>query len=161
MGIATRITKRTAIIGSAIALAAVGGGIAFAAWTSAGNGNGSASASTAVDVTISAGTPSTALYPNIPAVNVLVNVANPNPYAVNLTALTGTVTVDAAHNTCNLASVHFVPTAAAINVAGGTVAVPGVANDQTAGTITMDNTANNNCQGATFTVALTGTATSA
>lgn len=158
MGIATRITKRTAIIGSAIALAAVGGGIAFAAWTSAGNGNGTASASSAVDVTISAGTPSTALYPNVAPVNVLVNVGNTNPYAVDLTglALSGPITVDAGHSACNVSSLHFLASGATIHVLGA-----GTATDQVAGTITMDNSATNACQGASFSVPLTGTATSA
>jgi len=153
MGIA-KLTKRTAVIGSAIAVAAVGGGIAFAAWTSNGAGTGSASADTAHTVNLSPGTISSQLlFPGAHDVPVKVNVDNPNGYAVDLTQISGIVSGPA---NCNaVAAVPFTAAQQPVHVAAG------ASTDVLIGTLAMTNDAAPACAGGTFTVTLSATATSA
>ncbi|GAA3449410.1 hypothetical protein [Dactylosporangium matsuzakiense] len=152
MGIASRITKRTAVIGtvSAVALA---GGIAYAAWTINGSGTASASSGSAVDVSFAPGTVAGPLYPNGAAVDVHASGTNGNPFPVDFTISGGAVATTKAG--CNADSVHF--TASGVQH----MAATSTAVDYIVGQVSMDNTADNACQGATFTITLTGTGASA
>src|SRR5215470_13295641 len=92
--------KKVLITGITIlALSAIG--VAIAAWTTGGSGSGQASAGTALSMSISAGTPSSNLYPTGSA-DVAAVVSNPNPYMVHVSSIAlGAVTVDAGHSGCN------------------------------------------------------------
>jgi hypothetical protein len=139
-------------------------GVALAAWTTGGSGSGQASAGSATSMTISAGTPSTSLYPTASA-DVAAVVSNPNPYKVHVSSIAlGAVTVDGGHSGCNTGSVSV--TSPADNSGSGwdvpakSGAVNGSLNVDLANAISMTNAANDSCQGATFTVALTATGAS-
>jgi hypothetical protein len=157
--------KKRIVLVAVLAIAATAIGAAIAAWTTGGSGSGQAQAGTAQNMTILAGTPSTSLYPNGSA-DVAASISNPNPYAVHVSSISlGAVSVDAGHSGCNLSSVT-VSGAQTNGGAGWTVpakagAVNGSLNVDLANAILMDNTANDACQGATFTVALTATGASA
>jgi hypothetical protein len=138
-------------------------GVAIAAWTTGGSGSGQASAGSAGSMTISAGTPSSSLYPTASA-DVAATISNPNPYKVHVSSIAlGAVSVDGGHSGCNTASVTVtspqtnggpgwdVPAKSGVN---GTLDV------DLADAIAMSNAANDSCQGATFTVALTATGAS-
>jgi hypothetical protein len=149
--------KKRIVLVAALAIAATAIGVAIAAWTAGGSGSGQAKAGTAQNLTISAGAPSTSLYPSSSA-DVAATIGNPNSYPVHVSSIAlGAVTVDAGHSGCTLSSVSVVsPQTAGWDVpAGGSLPV------DLANAISMDNTANDACQGATFTVALTATGASA
>lgn len=137
-----RNIKRGTLIGGTT-LALIGGGIAFAAWTSTGTGSGDATAGTAGDLTVSVGSAS-GLYPT-GSVTVPFTVTNDNDYEVTLSgAEPSNFTVDAGHSTCNVASVDGVDVVLSdVVAAAGTSASRNV-------TVTMSNAATDACQGATF-----------
>lgn len=151
--------KKRIVIVAALTVAATAIGVAIAAWTTGGSGSGQAQAGTAQSLTLSAGTPSTSLYPGASS-DVASTINNPNPYPVHVTSIAfGAVSVDAGHSGCNLSSV----TAPGSQTNGGNgwnVAANGTLPVDLANAISMDNTANDSCQGATFTVALTATGAS-
>jgi len=145
------------IAGSAI-------GVAIAAWTTGGSGSGQASAGTAASMTISAGTPSSSLYPTASA-DIAAAISNPNPYKVHVSSIAvGAVTVDGGHSGCNTASVSVISpqdnSGSGWEVPAKSGAVNGSLNVDLANAIAMSNAANDSCQGATFTVALTATGAS-
>jgi hypothetical protein len=149
--------KKRIVLVAALAIAASAIGVAIAAWTAGGSGSGQAKAGTAQNLTISAGTPSTNLYPSASA-DVAATINNPNPYPVHVSSISlGAVSVDAGHSTCNVSSVSVVSPQAA----GWDVPASGSLPVDLAGAVSMDNTATDACQGATFTVALTATGASA
>jgi hypothetical protein len=134
-------------------------GVAIAAWTTGGSGSGQASAGSAASMTISAGTPSTSLYPNGSA-DVAASISNPNPYGVHVSSISlGAVSVDAGHSGCNLPSIS-VTSPQANGGSGWNIAASGSTNVDLTNAISMSNAANDSCQGATFTVALTATGAS-
>jgi hypothetical protein len=150
----------TAVVGLSIAAAA-----AYAAWSVTGSGHGSASAATAQNLTLTAGTPSGTLYPGASA-DVDTSAANTNPFPVHVGNVALDTTkgqngfdVDAGHSGCNLSSLSF---ATATNGGNGWDIPANSSTDIDAtGSIAMDSSANDSCQGATFTVYLTATAQSA
>ena len=90
--------KTRAVVILALVIAGSVIGVAIAAWTTGGSGSGQASAGTAASMTISAGTPSTNLYPTASA-DVAAVVSNPNPYKVHVSSVSlGAVTVDGGHS---------------------------------------------------------------
>jgi hypothetical protein len=141
-------TRRSTIAGVAT-LALVGTGIAFAAWTSTGTGSGSADATSAVDLAVSVGNAS-GLYPT-GSKTATFTVTNPNPYAVKLTGADAATAfgVDSGHSGCNLTSLSSAAQSLTDVIAAG-----GTSPSHTV-TISMDNTANDACQGASFTFDLT------
>jgi hypothetical protein len=148
--------KKRVVLVAALTVAATAIGVAIAAWTTGGSGSGQAQAGSAQSLTISAGAPSSSLYPSGSA-DVAATINNPNSYPVHVSSLAlGAVTVDAGHGACNVSSVHVVSP----QNAGWDVAANGSQGVDLANAITMDNTANDSCQGATFTVALTATGAS-
>ncbi len=127
-------------------------GVAYAAWTANGSGTGEAQATTAVDLAIEAGTAGTDLYPGATA-DVLVNIANPNPYPVTLTSVSmGAVTSDMVGCTDAVAAdLSFTMTPGYSE----NIAASGGAVDSLVGTVAMGNNSVDACQGATFTLNLT------
>jgi hypothetical protein len=150
-----------------IAILAIAGsviGVAIAAWTTGASGSGQASAGTATSMTISAGTPSTSLYPTASA-DVAATISNPNPYNVHVSSISlGAITGDGGHSGCNTATGTVTSpqtnAGAGCDVPATVGAVNGSANVDLANAISMSNSANDSCQGATFTVALTATGAS-
>lgn len=133
------------------------GSVALAAWVTNGTGSGyaragSAQALTTVDV--SATTPAT-LYPGVTG-NVRLSINNPNPYAVQVTAVSGngTITSDAGA-ACNASTgVTFTnQSSLALSVPANSAATFTLNN-----AVSMSNASDNSCQGAVFTipVSLTG-----
>lgn len=146
------LSRNRRLIGGGItAIVLVAVGLVYAAWTTNGTGSGYAKADTAdalttVDV---AATTAATLYPGATG-NVKIEIANPNPYPVRVTAVTGngTITPDATHAGCSPTGVTFTDqTGLAIDIAanGSTVAT-------LTGAAAMSNASANACQGATFTI---------
>jgi hypothetical protein len=162
MKLGSKKTRLIVILGLVIAGSVIG--VAIAAWTTGGSGSGQASAGTAASMTISAGTPSTSLYPTASA-DVAAVVSNPNPYKVHVSSVSlGAVTVDGGHSACNTGSVSVTSPqdngGAGWDVPAKSGAVNGSLNLDLANAISMSNAATDSCQGATFTVALTATGAS-
>jgi hypothetical protein len=141
------------------------GGIAAAVWSAVGAGSGTGKSASTVAVTLTPGTPSTLLYPGSTA-NVVLTVTNPNAAAVRIGSLaldtargTAGFAADANHAGCTLTTLTFAtqtngttgwtvpPKSGSVN---GTLAV------SLANALVMSTSAANACQGATFTVYLTG-----
>ncbi|MEV4507719.1 hypothetical protein AB0K00_02000 [Dactylosporangium sp. NPDC049525] len=153
MGIAARLTKRTAIIGTVSAVA-IAGGVAFAAWTISGSGSASAQAGSASAVSFNAATPTQNLYPGASGVPVHASGVNTNPFPVDFT-VSNASTVNAGACTPTSAVV-FTPAATAVHLPANATGA-----DVVVGTISMDNTADNNCQGVSFTITIAGSGVSA
>jgi hypothetical protein len=157
-------SRKRVIAASALVVGVSAIGVAIAAWTTGGSGSGQASAGSASSMTISAATPSTSLYPGASA-DVAATVSNPNPYAVHISSVSlGTITVDGGHSGCNTASLSVTSPqnngGSGWDVPAKSGGVNGNLNLDLANAISMDNAANDSCQGATFTVALTATGAS-
>ncbi len=162
--------KRVGVVFSASILM-LGGGVAWAAWTNSGTGAANAQATTATGLVVTAGTPSSTLYPkpadgySDPSIGaVYTTVANPNPYPVQVTTVSfGAVTITPlSGRSCPVGSV--VPTSStptvvatpitlAANASATAVTIPGA--------VEMISTAEDGCQGASFSVPVTLTGASA
>lgn len=141
-------------IGVLFAGAMLAGSVAFAAWTATGSGSGYAKATTAQALTtvdVSASTAAT-LYPGATG-DVLIRIDNPNPYPVTVTDVAGAGAIDSdAGAACDAATgVTFTDqTGLSLNVAAG-----GAATFTLTGSVEMDNSSHNSCQGAIFTIPVT------
>ncbi len=147
---------------SGIVGALLAGAVAYAAWTVNGSGSGSASAASAVGLTLSAGSPQDALYPGGTA-DVDTTVQNPNSFPVHLSSIsldtsqgTNGFDVDAGHSGCDLSSLSF--TTDDNGGAGWDIPANSSLDVDAGDAIAMDGSANDACQGATFTVYLTAAA---
>lgn len=163
--------RRRAAVVFGVSVLMLGGGVAFAAWTNSGTGDANARATTATSLVVTAGTPASTLYPEPaggygdPMVGAIyTTVANSNAYPVRVTTVSiGTVSVTPqAGRTCAAGSV--VPTsgtpvtlATPITLAAGSSAtaltVPNA--------VRMIATAEDGCQGASFSAPVTLTGASA
>ena len=151
-----RRRKRKVAVLALTATAVLGAGAAFAAWTVGGGGTGTATATSSQNLTTSAATTTAALYPGITGSNLYLKVNNPNPFPVTITSVNanGAATADGGHPTCVVTGVTYTTTAVSqVIPASGNASftVPAVA---------MSNASDNGCQGATFTIPVTFTATS-
>jgi hypothetical protein len=136
--------------------AALAATAAFAAWTVGGGGTGTASATSAQNLTTSVATTTAALYPGVTGSDLYLTVNNPNPFPVTITSVNanGAATADAGHPSCVATGVTFTTTAVSQVVpASGSASF-------TVASVAMDNTSDTGCQGATFTVPVTFTASS-
>ena len=170
------VWRRRAGVVAGIVVLLFGGGVAVASWTATGTGQGSAQAAGVNALDVSPGTPLGALYPlpanSTPATgygsgtvgSVATTVTNPNPFPVTITtAAIGSVTTNPlTGRTCAAGSV--LPTTSApitlsppVTLAADSgptaVTVPGA--------LYMVSTAENGCQGASFSVPVTVTGASA
>jgi hypothetical protein len=145
------------------ALALVVASGAWAYWTTFGSGSGSASSTTAQEVTISAGSPTSQLYPNGSA-DLALTISNPNGFEVSVPSLaldtnqgTNGFDVDSTHAGCDVSSLSFNPQS---NSGSGWQVPPkagttdGSLDLDLDGAVSMTGSAANACQGATFTVYL-------
>ena len=142
----------------------VAGAAAYGAWTVSGSGTGSASAASATNLTLTPGSPASALYPNGSA-DVATTIANDNPFPVHVSAIaldsgqgTNGFSVDAGHSGCDLSTLSF---AAQNNGGSGwDVAANDTLDVDAANAVSMSGAAGDPCQGASFTLHLTATAAS-
>jgi hypothetical protein len=157
--------QKIAAAGAATAIV-VGAGVAYASWTADGIGVGSAKAGTSAAITITSAAPTSSLYPTTSSdVSAVLN--NSNSYKVHVSSISldtskGTLgfAVDTTQGNkdgaCNVGSLSFTTQSA-----GWDVAASGTTPVDLASAISMDNTANDHCQGDFFTVYLKGAALSA
>lgn len=159
-----RSTRRVAVATAIVLALGLGAGTAaYAYWRAGGTGAGSGATGTTVALTISAGTPSSALYPG-GQTNVVATVSNPNYSPIHLTALsldttqgTGGFTVDAGHSGCSVAALSY--STQTNGGSGWTVpsrvgAINGSLSVTLTNALSLSSSAANACQGATFTVYL-------
>ncbi len=152
-------SKRNVIAVSMTLIAMTAVGFVYAAWTTNGSGSGyakagSSQALTTVDVS---GTTTASLYPGVSG-DVKIQISNPNPYAVRVTAISGngTITPDAGHSGCTSTGVTFNDqTGLTLDVSAGSSATTTLT-----GAASMSNASLNACQGATFTIPVTLTGAS-
>lgn len=159
-----RRTRGTLLTSLFIVVSLTLGGTAFGYWKAGGAGTASGGTATNAPVTLTPGTPTTALYPGGQA-NVLLSVSNPNSSPVRIGSLsldtgqgTGGFAVDGGHSECAVSTLGF--TAQTNAGAGWTVAAKaGAVNGTLAITLTnplaMSTGAAQACQGAAITVYLT------
>jgi hypothetical protein len=131
----------------------LGAGAAYGYFTSSGHGSGAASTGTAQSVTVVAasGTVTNKLYPGTSG-DLLVELDNPNSYAVNIVSLspgTGSVTASGGVGTCtttgvSAATLNGLNISVAANSTNLVVTIPSGA--------TMSTSSQTGCQGATFSV---------
>ena len=156
------LKKRTAVLTILACLGLVG--LVYAAWTTNGTGSGYAKAGTAQSIStvdVSASTSAT-LYPGVSG-DVLIKLDNPNPYAVTVTAATGSgsITADAGHSGCTTTGVTFTnQTGLSLVIPAKSGGVDGVLQTTLTGATSMSNASLNACQGATFTIPVTLTGSS-
>jgi hypothetical protein len=143
-----RKIQKFAIVGGTVTALLVGG-VAYAAWTSSGTGVGHVTAAgTPVDLGVS-GTDVGGLYPT-GSVTQNVTVTNTNPYAVKLSDLTpNNATITSNVPACTASSVT------AATVLDTTVLAATTGSKTIPVTVSMDNTANDACQSAIFTISYT------
>jgi len=146
-------TKRGTLLVASLATALlVGGGVAFAYWTTTGSGNGSAAAGDSSPVTVTQTNTVTGLYPGGPTQDIDLNVANSNASAQRLATVA--VSVSSTSN-AGCTDKDFTVTNATINAevpSGSTNAYLGSA---TGAKIKMNNasTSQDACKNATITLA--------
>jgi len=148
----------------AVGALALGGGV-FAYFSATGSGQARASVAAAEPVTITAATPTTALYPGGSA-DVAATIDNPNPFAVHLPSLVldtsqGTdngFSETGAQGACDLSTLSF---NGPQTDGGGDFVVPkkdnngdGILDVDLLNAISMGTDSQTGCQGATFTVFL-------
>lgn len=145
--------KGFVVMGAAASTLVIGGGVAFAYWTSSGSGTGSAAAGTTTSVDITQTGAIEGLYPGGDPVDITVDISNPDSAAVTLFALATTVT---GTNDPGCTAADFVIDD---TWAGGTVAGNGSLS-VTVGTIQMLDRAGvdqNGCKGAAIDLAFDAT----
>ncbi len=149
--------KRNFVVGAMTLIVMSAVGFVYAAWTTNGSGSGYAKAGTSQALTtvdVSASTTAT-LYPGVSG-DVKIEIGNPNPYNVRVTAISGngTITPDAGHSGCTTTGVTFTDQSSlTIDIAASSSTTTTLT-----GAASMSNASLNACQGATFTipVSLTG-----
>ena len=146
-------TKRGTLLVASLATALlVGGGVAFAYWTTTGSGTGSAAAGTSSAVVVTQTNTVTGLYPGGPAQDINLNIANSNSAAQRLETVAVSVssTSDAG---CTAADFTVTDATIAAEVpSGSTNAYAGAT---TGATIKMKNTGSSQdaCKNATINLA--------
>lgn len=153
------ISRKKVVAVAGVTTLAIGGIVAYAAWSATGSGSATVVAGHATDLGVADGSSSTLLYPNGSGDLVAV-ITNSNPYNVAVTGVSGgTITVDSGNSGCNVGSVTF--TAPTLTSSGIVVGGNGGTYTITLhNAMAMSNAANDSCQNATFTVPLTFTGAS-
>lgn len=143
--------KRKILVLSGVFVIALTAAAAFAAWNVGGSGSGTAKAVTVQNLTTSAATPTAALYPGISNSPLKLTVNNPNAFPVTVTDVnlgTGSITAAGGNGSCTTTGVTYASQSGLSQV----IPANGSATFTTPGGVSMDNTSENGCQNATFTV---------
>ena len=146
-------TKRGTLLVASLATALlVGGGVAFAYWTTTGSGNGSAAAGTSSAVVVTQTNTVTGLYPNGPAQDINLNIANSNASAQYLAKVAVSVS---GTDTPGCTDKDFTVTDATIGAEVPSGATNAYAGSTSGASIKMKDTAGNQdaCKNATITLA--------
>ena len=153
-----RKTLLAVVAAAATALALSGGAVAY--YSSAGHGSSSASVASPDPLSIAAQTPAAnLLYPGGSG-EVDATVSNPNPFPLRINSLvlgSGGIGVDSAHSGCDTSALHFTSQSnggAGWDVPAHVGTTDGSLDLQLTGSISMDTSAANACQGAIFTISL-------
>lgn len=139
-----RMSRSGVIAGATVLALAAGGGVAYAYWTSNGTGTGTAAAGSTAKVTFAQTGTITGLYPNGPAQDVIVKIANPDVSDVTLSTV-GAAVQDTSDGGCTASDFKVVD-------AGWNGVIPGSGSKTaTIATIQMIDTGldQNSCKGAT------------
>lgn len=138
------------------------GSIALAAWVATGTGSGAAKAITATDLVVVNGTAVADLYPGFSNGDLELTVTNNNPYAVSVTSVQRTGAAITSDNaTCDANGSGVTMDAGAIAVGPVAIGAGATVNIPVDDVMNMATTSDNACQGATFTVPVTVSGTSA
>ena len=149
-----KLRRKLTLLGAVMALFLLGS-VVFAAWLVTGNGNGAAQATTAANLIVTPGTTTADLYPGTTGA-VRVNVNNPNPFGVTITSIAANGAVTTTAPGCTTTGVTFTaPTTTGQVIAAGATATLTLPN-----AASMSNASDNACQGATFSVPVTVSASS-
>jgi hypothetical protein len=131
---------------------------ASAYWSGDGSGSGQGTSSAGATLAISPGTPTSLLRPGTTA-DVTVTISNASATAVELDTIAlapaGT-TVDAAHSACGTSAVTYTPQTSGWTIPARTGATDGTLTVILPDALAMGAGALDSCQGAQFTVNLTG-----
>jgi hypothetical protein len=145
-------------VGLVIVLVVAVAGVAVARWSTSGSGASSATTGTTADLTITPGTPTAALYPGGTSAVVL-TLHNPGIAAVRVGSLALATEegvdgfdVDAAHPGCDEQNLSY--TTQTNGGAGWSVPAGGTLDLTLAAALALSTSADDGCQGATFTVHL-------
>lgn len=148
-----KLKRRAAFIGAFVGAMLIAS-VALASWLASGTGSGFAKADTAAALTTSTVAATTGLlYPGGTG-DLKITINNPNPYPVQVTQIARTaaaITSDAGAACDASTGVSMTtPQAVTIDIAAG-----GSTTTTLAGVMSMDNTSDDSCQGATFTIPVT------
>ncbi len=122
---------------------------AYAYWTTSGQGSATAIAGTLQQVTIGNVVLGNALRPGGPAVNVTVNLTNPNSFAVNIESLSAGAVAS------SLAGCSGANTGVTLNLVGVPSSIPANTTLPYIASASMTTASVSACQGAIFSVPLT------
>ncbi|BCJ44223.1 hypothetical protein GCM10010168_10360 [Actinoplanes ianthinogenes] len=146
-----RKSVKNAVVVGAVLAVTTGAGAAYAAWSATGTGTAAAKATTAQALTTESVTVDGDLFPGADG-DAKLTIHNPNSYPVKVTTVTGsTVTVDSGHAaSCAASNITFAnQTGLALTLAKGESKTFTLAKS-----VHMIADAEDGCQGATFTVAV-------
>jgi hypothetical protein len=149
-------------VAGAVATMAIAAGVAYAVWSVTGSGSGGAAATVAQNLVITAVTPTGSnanLYPGGPAGAVDLTIANPNPFAVTINSWAWGTPTSSNTTSCPNANISVdssAPTTASLSIPANAT---GNTTYTVNGVLDMSHSAPNGCQGVSFTVPVTATAT--
>lgn len=149
-----KLGRKLSLTGAALALFLVGS-VVFAAWLVTGNGNGAAQATTADNLVVTPGTTTPDLYPGSTGA-VKVNVNNPNPFDVTVTSIAANGAITSSAPGCTTTGVTFTAPA----TTGQVIAAGATLNLTLANAAAMSNASLSACQGSTFSIPVTVSASS-
>ena len=144
-----RFGRKSRIALAAVILAGWASTGAYAYWTTTGQGTGTASAGTLEQVTIDSVVIGNALRPGGPAVNVTINLTNPNSFAVDIESLTAGAVTSSAGGCSGAATGVTLDLSAVTGSIQATTTLPYIAS------ASMSTASVSACQGATFSAPLT------
>jgi hypothetical protein len=147
--------KSKILVAAAISLVVMAAlGIAFAEWTAtSSNGKAYAKAKTAVNLSTNAETATATLYPGKTGGDAKITVANDNDYKIRLTTINGNGTITSDKGVACDASTGVTFTNQTLpDTTASDVAAHSTLTLTLTGSTAMDNTSDNTCQGAVFTI---------
>jgi len=149
-----KFRRKLTLLGAIMALFLLGS-VVFAAWLVTGEGNGAAQAVTADELVVGPGITTADLYPGSNG-DVELSIENPNPFDVTVQSIAADGAVTSAAPGCTTTGVTFTAPA----VTGQVIAAGATLDVSLPNAASMSNASDNGCQGATFSVPVSVTASS-